>query len=83
MPAGALGNVLAIGASQVHVPLPFGTVLTNPALFVTANVGSGLAIPIPNNIALAGALASAQGLSVTSTGGILLSNALDIQVGDF
>lgn len=82
-PSGATVDLLAIGVTKQHVPTPFGTLLTDLLVILSAQPGKDFVIPIPNNVALAGIVGSAQGAAITNTGTVLLSNALDFRVGDF
>lgn len=82
-PTGATANLLAIGATRQHIATPFGTLLTDLLVILSGAPGKDFAIAIPSNASLVGIVGSVQGAAVTSTGSILLSNALDIRVGDF
>ncbi len=80
-PPSALVDVLAIGFAPVHVPTPFGVALCEPAAMWIAPPGAAFAVPLPTSFVFLGAQLYAQGASLSS-GPLLLSNGLDLTLGD-
>ncbi|MEM7204581.1 MAG: hypothetical protein AAF628_30265, partial [Planctomycetota bacterium] len=84
---GATADFALLSGSSTNVPLgPLGTLLCDLTAHVVVQsptTGQPFAVPIPNDQQLVGASLCVQGLSIDTSAGPHLANALDITIGTF
>ena len=83
---GAIFDFIAVTLAPANVPSGFGTILCDPASlveFYACAAGAVFALNIPDFCELAGLAVCTQGGSITATGGVALTNAIDVVIGVF
>jgi hypothetical protein len=83
---GTIADFIGISGSAVNVPIgASGTLLCGLPVVLTASASPGatFAVPIPYDCALSGVALCVQGAAVDVGGGTLLTNALDITIGNY
>ena len=77
-------DVLAVSLAPANLPSAAGTVLCDPGpplfLFQTAP-STPFQVPVPSDCGAVGLTVCAQAAAVTASGGVLLTNALDVTLG--
>ena len=82
---GAIFDVFSISLTPANTPMPpIGTLLCGPNIYMRIRLpGSPLNLDIPNSFALVGVRLCAGGGSFDSSSNLVLTNALDITIGNF